>query len=176
VKKATGRSGFFHSFNRKGAAPAARPRRDGYGGQAEGGPYGRCGGAGLEAAQAEADGFDGLMELEAAVGFVAVPEAGGFPDAIFVRAFFGGEDLHANAGKAAGQVEEDGGVHAGDEEFVWAELGDDGSAARVFVAGRAAAVILRVAVGDAGLPGAEIEFLLGFAGFLDGSFELAFEI
>ena len=84
--------------------------------------------------------------------------------------------MHADSGEASGEVEAHAGVHSGDYELIGPDLSHQGGAVEVFVARGAAAVVLGEAVVHAGLPGAEIELLLGLAGFFDRGLELAFEV
>ena len=72
----------------------------------------------LEPAHAHTHYFRRLVEGEAAIGFVAVPQSERLPCAVFLGALFSGDDLAAHPGLLAGQVEGDAGIHTGDEELV----------------------------------------------------------
>ena len=73
-------------------------------------------------------------------------------------------------------MEADAGVDACDQELIGTELRYQSCAMKIFITRRAAPVILGEAVGDAGLPRAEVQLLLRLAWLLDRRLQFAFEV
>lgn len=108
-----------------------------------------------------------FMELKTAIGFIAIPKTRGFPNTVLIGALFRGKDLHAHSGQVTWKMETHTGIYGCYQELIRAELREEGSAVRVVIARRTAAIILREAVGNRGLPIAEVEFLLALSWLLN---------
>src|SRR5947207_1594195 len=116
------------------------------------------------------------VKLQAAVCFVAVPEADWLPSAVLVSPFLGRQDLHAHSRQPPRQVKTNTRITSSHKEFIWSELRHQRDAVRILITGRPSPVVLRVTIGNGRLPFPEIQLLLNSPDLLNGRLQFAFEV